>query len=238
LIAADLNDMRARRNLALSHHRIGYTLVERTQRSREGEEYLSEALAILNALSSADPINGDLARVQTYTLMELGAAYLGQNKAVQALATFEEAYRRFEAYRVADPGDFEAPLAAAHALGQLSEVLLGMKQPRLALERVSEAERLLHQPGSMSDLDLPETHYYKGLVYLQLGKVHTQLIGTEETSARAEHRRLATDAFNKAIEEMKQATEDTVHGSRAKARCAKARLQEAQSLEAGLGVRR
>ncbi len=76
VVAADPKDIRARRNLALSHHRVGYTLIERTERYEEGAQYLTAGLAMLREMSDADPNNGDLSRVQAYTVMALGTARL------------------------------------------------------------------------------------------------------------------------------------------------------------------
>jgi serine/threonine protein kinase len=225
LVAADPTDIRARRNLALSHHRVGYTLIERTDRYEEGAQYLTQGLAMLREMSDADPNNGDLSRVQAYTAMALGTARLKLDQPREAMTLFEEAYQRFDAFRVADVGDFEAPIAAAHALGQVSAALLAIDEPQEALARLSVAERLLSNQSPSADRALPETQYYEGLVHLQLGKTHARLAADGAPSSRPEHRRSARAWFGKAIEVMKRASVDTVHGERATER-----LREAEGL--------
>lgn len=225
LLAANPTDIRARRNLALSHHRVGYTLIERSERYEEGAQYLSEGLAMLREMSDADPNNGDLSRVQAYTAMALGTARLKLDQPREAMTLFEEAYRRFDGFRAADAGDFEAPIAAAHALGQLSAALLAINEPREALSRLTIAETLLSHQNPSADRALPETQYYEGLVYLQLGKTHARLAADGGPLARSEHRRLARSWLGKTIEAMKRASVDTVHGDRANER-----LREAEGL--------
>lgn len=231
LVALDPNDIRARRNLALSHHRVGYTLIERTQRYEEGARYLTAGLAMLRTLSDADPNNGDLSRVQAYSLMALGTAQLKLDQQREALASFEEAYHRFDAFRAADTGDFEAPIAAAHALGQSSAAHLALNEPRQALAVLTVAEQLLRNQNPSADRALPETQYYEGLVYLQLAKTHARLIEDNGTLTKAEHRTLARRWFGKTIESMKRASVDVVHGQRARER-----LREAEREAFALGM--
>ncbi|MFC4311702.1 protein kinase [Steroidobacter flavus] len=225
LLAAEPNDIRARRNLALSHHRMGYTLIERTERYEEGARYLTDGLAMWREMSDADPNNGDLSRAQAYTAMALASARLKLDQPREALPLFEEAYRRFDAFRAADPGDFEAPIAAAHALGQVSAALLAIDEPREALSRLAVAETLLRNQNPSADRELPETQYYEGLVYLQLGKTHSRLATVGGPLPKAEHRRLARSWLGKTIESMKRASVDTAHGGRAKERLREAELQ-------------
>jgi serine/threonine protein kinase len=231
VLASDPDDVRARRNLAMSHHRVGYTLIERTQRYEEGAQYLTEGLAMLRAMSDADPINADLSRVQAYTLMALGTAQLKLDQLREALGLFEEAYQRFDAFRTADAGDFEAPIAAAHALGQMSAAFLALDEPREALAKLTVAETLLRNQNPSSDRALPETQYYEGLVYLQLAKTHARLVEGGGPLTKAEHRRLARSWFGKTIEAMKRASVDVVHGQRARER-----LREAEAEAFAVGI--
>jgi tetratricopeptide (TPR) repeat protein len=165
-------------------------------------------------------------------MMALGTAQLKLGRPRDAMALFEETYQRFDAFRVADAGDYEAPLAAAHALGQSSAALLAMNEPRQALARLAVAEKLLRNQQPSADLELPETRYYEGLVYLQLGKTHARLVESDGTLTKAEHRRLARSWYAKAIESMKLASVDVVHGGRARER-----LREAEGLMEGLRSR-
>lgn len=229
VLAVDPQEIKARRNLALSHHRVGYTLVERTERYAESAQHLTAGLAILHELSDADPGNNDLSRGLAYTLMALGTAQLKLDRPREAMASFEDAYQRFDTFRVTDAGDFEAPLAAAHALGQISAALLAMNEPRQALLRLAVAEHLIRNQQPSADLGLPETQYYEGLVYLQLGKTHARLVERDGTLPKAEHRKLARSWFGKAIEAMKRASVDVVHGGRARER-----LREAENSVDGL----
>jgi non-specific serine/threonine protein kinase/serine/threonine-protein kinase len=225
LLVVDPSDARLHHNLALSHHRIGYVLIERAGRAEEAAEHLTTALAMWRAMDAATPNRPDLSRAQAYTSIALGAARLKLDQPREAMPLFEEAYRRFDAFRVADTGDFEAPITAAHALGQLSEALLAIDEPREALSRLTVADSLLRNRTPSADRELLETHYYEGLVYLQLGRTHARLAAVGGPLPKPEHRRLARSWLSRTIESMKRASRDTAHGSRAKARLREAELQ-------------
>lgn len=80
----------------------------------------------------------------------------------------------------------------------------------------------MHSPIIASAL--PETQYHEGLVYLQLGKTHARLIEDGAPSAKSEHRQLARSWLGQAIDAMKRASVDTVHGERAKVRLREAEV--------------
>ncbi len=219
------DDVRLHHNLALSHHRVGHVLVERTDRYEEAAESLSQALSMWRTMTDLAPSGTDLSRAQAYTAMALGTARLKLDQPREAMPLFEEAYRRFETFRVADAGDFEAPIAAAHALSKIAAALLAIDEPREALARLTIAEQLLRTQAPSADLELPETKYYEGLVYLELGKTHARLAAEGGPLTKPEHRKLARRWLEETISAMRRASVDVAHGQQAKAR-----LRDAEGL--------
>ncbi len=224
IVVVDPNDQRARRNLAITYQRIGGTLVERTNRYDQATGYLSQSISLLEELRRSEPESADLERVHAYALVWMGDALLGEGRAHEALDLHERGYEVFEAIRVADPADFEAPIAAAYAASQMSRSLMALNQTPLALQRLSYAEKALRQRTRGVDDDLPEFYYYTGLIYLQLGKVNAHLAAREDirSSAREEHARRAREWLRKSDEAMKHAVTDVVHGARARDRMVEA----------------
>jgi non-specific serine/threonine protein kinase/serine/threonine-protein kinase len=224
IVDADPTDLRARRNLAMTYQRIGGTLVERTDRYDEASRYLSQSLALIEELRSTEPDSADIKRVYAYALVWMGDALLGQGHAQDALQMHERGYELFEAIRVADPADFEAPIAAAYAACQMSQTLLALNQAPLALRRLSFAETALRNRAKGVDDELPESYYYTGLLYFQLGKVNARLAAQWDLGAspRDEHARQAREWFRKSNEAMAHASADAIHGTRARARIAEA----------------
>lgn len=230
VIAANANDHRAKRNLALTLQRIGDALAGQTDRYEEAVRDISESLLILEKLLGAEPNNADLTRVYAYTLLSMGDALLKQGSARDALRRHENAYELFEAMRVTDPANAEAPFPVAYALGRMSEALVELNQLQQAFQRASRAETTLRHRISTADHEPLENHYYTGLVHFQLGKVHARLAAENDLgqNLRKEHRHQARTWLREGNEALKRATHDAMLGARAKTHIAEAEalLQE------------
>jgi eukaryotic-like serine/threonine-protein kinase len=170
------------RHLSLTHSRIGEKLLESTDRHAQALDHYERAFQLIRTLSSPDPQNTRLVKVEAYALLGMAEALLRQGSAAAALEKQEEAAKMLQASLDADPKNETARFDAAYSLGEASESLIALGKPAQAERLSGEALAILALSVGAGDSTLNSVQVQLGVQYWRSGVANAMQALTAATS--------------------------------------------------------
>jgi tetratricopeptide (TPR) repeat protein len=174
IVAAQPQDLKARRMLGLSYSRLAGSLADDSARQNEALDLYKKAIAIKQALVQADPTNAEFQRLVAYDKFARAELLANMKQPEAALAGHREALAEFQKLAAADPANAQLQQDLGRVREDMGEILAGLGRTPDALQQFKTSLAVLAKlPGA------DDPHTLNGgtvlMDQLWLGKVHTSM---------------------------------------------------------------
>jgi tetratricopeptide (TPR) repeat protein len=168
-MAAEPENLEARRNLAIVYSQHGHILYYAAKRYAESQQMQEKSFALLHGLAQADPLNARVRHLEALALLGVGSAQAQRGEARAGLEKQLEAVRWARMLLEADPKNDRARFNASRALSLTGETLVSLGEIQRAEELFGESLRILATSvgGRAQEMTIERaliafTHFHRG----------------------------------------------------------------------------